>query len=499
MLIDELAQVSIQVAATSARGEKTAILATAVSGMPDDELPIGVSYLAGIVPQGALGVGYSMLRSLPEPAEAASLSLGDVDAVLGDLSVISGTGSASRREEAIDRLFGAVTAGGQEFLVALLLGGLRQGANEKLMIDAVAKASKVPAKLVRRAVMFSGSIGEVAVAARSGRQNVAAFGLRLFRPVQPMLAKTAADVAEGLASLGTSSVERKLDGARIQVHLDEGEVRVFTRNLNDVTDRLPEVVSAITQLPVASLVLDGEAIAIAGDGRPLPFQVTMARFGSKADAGSVALSAFFFDVLHVDGRDTFDLSLRERLEILGEVLPTGLAVARVVTADAEEAQRFFEETMARGHEGVVVKSLDAPYEAGRRGAGWLKVKPVHTLDLVVLAVEWGSGRRRGRLSNIHLGARAADGSFVMLGKTFKGMTDSMLSWQTERFLELETHRKGHVVYVRPEQIVEVAFDGVQTSNRYPGGVALRFARVKGYRDDKFAEEADTIETVRRLL
>jgi DNA ligase-1 len=314
-----------------------------------------------------------------------------------------------------------------------------------------------------------------------------------------MLAKTAASVDEGLAKLGAAAVERKLDGARIQVHLQDQEVRVYTRNLNDVTDRMPEVVDAVRGLGPSSLVLDGEAIGLRADSKPLPFQVTMGRFGSEGEDQQLVLSPFFFDVLHLNGEDVLDLPAAQRMELLDSVVPEGIRIPRVVTDDVETAQLFFDETIDAGHEGVVLKSLDTPYAAGRRGAGWLKVKPVHTLDLIVLAVEWGSGRRQGWLSNIHLGARAPDGSFVMLGKTFKGMTDAMLEWQTQRFLELETRREGYVVYVRPEQVVEIAFDGIQASSRYPGGMALRFARVKGYRDDKTAAEADTIETVRAVF
>lgn len=500
MRLCELVEASEKVGATAARNEKVSLLAATVGALADDELPIGVAYLAGIVPQGSFGVGFASLRDLPAPAEAATLYLVDVEVALESIAVLSGEGSAAARREALDVLFARATREEQAFLAALLLGGLRQGAGERLMMDAVAKAFGVPVGLVRRATMFTGDVAEVAVAATAGgRESVGAFGLRLFRPVSPMLAKTAASVEEGLEKLEEAAIERKLDGARIQVHLDDGEVRVFTRNLNDVTDRLPEVVDAVAGFSASTLVLDGEAIGLRTDGRPVPFQITMGRFGSEGSEHALELSPFFFDVLHADGEDLLDLPLRERVDRLDRIVPEQFRVPRIVTADGSEAQTFFEETLAAGHEGVVLKSLDAPYAAGRRGAGWLKVKPVHTLDLVVLAVEWGSGRRKGWLSNIHLGARADDGSYVMLGKTFKGMTDRILEWQTERFLELETHRKGRVVYVRPEQVVEVAFDGIQASSRYPGGMALRFARVKGYRQDKTAEEADTIETVRALF
>lgn len=499
MLLDELVSVSNGVASVPARTAKIRILAEAVAALQPGELAIGVGYLAGVVPQGSFGVGYASLRSLPDPAKSPSLDLESVDSALATIAAISGSGSAAKRQQEIDRLFGEATAPEQEFLFALLVDGLRQGANESLMIDAVARASGIPATVVRRAVMFAGSVGEVAVVAtEQGREAVAAFGLRLFRPVQPMLAKTAGSVVAALEKVGTAAVERKLDGARIQVHVADGAVRVYTRNLNDVTDRVPEIVAAVGGFDVASAVFDGEAIALRPDGRPSPFQDTMGRFGTETGAHRVTLTPFLFDVLHHEGQDVVDLDLADRLALLDEIVPERHRIPRIVTDDAGLAQRFFDDTISAGHEGVMVKSLTAPYEAGRRGAGWLKVKPVHTLDLVVLAVEWGSGRRKGWLSNVHLGARSGEG-FVMVGKTFKGMTDAILEWQTERFLGLETHRKGHVVHVRPEQVVEVALDGVQRSSRYPGGVALRFARVRGYRRDKTPADIDTIETVRAML
>jgi DNA ligase-1 len=348
--------------------------------------------------------------------------------------------------------------------------------------------------------MFAGSLPEIAaVAFAEGPAGLARFRLTPLQPVKPMLAQTADDLEAALDRARPASVEWKLDGARIQVHRDRDVVRVFTRNLADITDRVPEVVEAVLGLSVSAIVLDGEAIALREDRRPLPFQVTMSRFGTKAAGAGVPLRALFFDCLHVDGEDLVDREQRERLATLHERLPAALVVPHVETDDVEVATRFLDETLERGHEGVMVKALDAPYEAGRRGAAWLKVKPSHTLDIVVLAAEWGHGRRQGKLSNLHLGARdPRSGGFVMLGKTFKGMTDEMLAWQTERLLELETGREGHVVHVRPELVVEVAFDGVQASARYPGGVALRFARVKGYRPDKSAGEADTIESVRAI-
>jgi len=505
MLLSEIAEASHDVAATSARLAKVARLADCLAHASTAEISIAVAYLSGELPQGTVGVGWAALRELPSAAvPPATLELLEVDAAMARLQTISGRGSQAARREELAHLFGSSTELEQRFLSALLAGELRQGALEGVMVDAVAKAADIPAAEVRRAAMLAGDLPTIAEAALTrGRGGLAEFRLTPLRPVKPMLAQTAEDVADALERLGLASVEWKLDGARIQVHRAGGEVRVFTRNLADITDRVPDIVEPIAALPVESLVLDGEAIAIRADGRPQPFQVTMSRFGTRGvvddPSRTTPLSAFYFDCLHADGEDLIDRPAWERLAVLKDRLPPALVVPRVETDDVSVAQAFLGDALARGHEGVMVKSRDAPYEAGRRGAGWLKVKPAHTLDLVVLAAEWGHGRRRGKLSNLHLGARdPAGGGFVMLGKTFKGMTDEMLAWQTERLLDLETHRDGHVVHVRPELVVEIAFDGVQTSPRYPGGVALRFARVKGYRADKSAAEADTIEAVRSI-
>ncbi|MCS7007259.1 MAG: ATP-dependent DNA ligase [Gaiellaceae bacterium] len=388
---------------------------------------------------------------------------------------------------------------------SLLVGELRQGALEGAMVDAVAVAADVPSAEVRRALMLSGDLGTTAAAALGGGgEALSAMRLTLLRPVRPMLAQAADDLRAAFGRIAPALLEWKLDGARIQAHRAGDDVRVFTRNLADVTARVPEIVSAVRELPLASAILDGEAIALEPDGRPRPFQETMSRFGSRLDLGRLArdlpLSVLFFDALHLDGDDLIDEPARERLRRLDAVVPEPLRLRRVETAELAAAQRFLDEALARGHEGVMVKAPEAPYEAGRRGGAWLKVKVARTLDLVVLAAEWGHGRRRGKLSNLHLGARdPGSGGFVMLGKTFKGLTDEMLAWQTERLLELEERREGNVVHVRPEVVVEVAFDAVQRSPRYPGGVALRFARVKGYRPDKRPAEADTIDTVRALL
>jgi DNA ligase-1 len=503
VLLDEVARASADVAATPARLAKVERLAACLVSARPEEVPVAVAYLAGELPHERIGVGWATLRELPAPAADATLEVLEVDTALRRVRSATGPGSQAVRRGELGDLFARATEREQRFLTALLLGDLRQGALAGVMADAVAKAAGVPAAAVRRAAMLAGDLGAAATAAMAGGEELARFRLTPFLPLQPMLAQTAETVADALARIQPAALEWKLDGARLQVHRSGAEVRAYTRNLADVTARVPEVVAAALALDVESAVLDGEVIALDADGRPRPFQETMSRFGSKSDRAaprqSVPLSPFFFDVLHLDGADLLDLPLRERAEPLVARVPGELRVPRLETGDEAMAERFLAAALERGHEGVMVKALDAPYEAGRRGAGWLKVKPVHTLDLVVLAAEWGHGRRRGRLSNIHLGARdPATGAFVMLGKTFKGMTDELLAWQTERFLALEVGREGHVVQVRPEVVVEVAFDGVQASSRYPGGLALRFARVKGYRPDKRASEADTIETVRAI-
>jgi DNA ligase-1 len=504
VLFAEIARASAEVAATSSRLGKTAALADCLSRARPDEAAIAVAYLSGELPQGTVGVGWAALRELPPAAAEPSLELLEVDAAIERVGSISGKGSQAARRDELHGLFSRATEDEQRFLAGLLLGELRQGALEGVMADAVGKATGLTAAEVRRAAMLAGDLPRVAAAAiAGGSAALAEFRLTPLHPLKPMLAQTAEDVASALERTGEASVEWKLDGARIQAHRLGDEVRVFTRNLADVTGRVPEVVEALLELPSTALVLDGEVIALRPEGRPHPFQVSMSRFGSRADVetqrAATPLTPFFFDCLHADGDDMLDLPARERLGRLGEVLPATLLVPRIETDEVEAAEAFLEDTLGRGHEGVMVKALASAYEAGRRGAGWIKVKPSHTLDLVVLAAEWGHGRRQGKLSNLHLGARDPEfGGFVMLGKTFKGMTDEMLAWQTGRLLELETQREGHVVHVKPELVVEVAFDGVQTSPRYPGGMALRFARVKGYRPDKSAGEADTVETVRTI-
>jgi DNA ligase-1 len=504
VLLDEIARTSLEVAETPARLKKIDCLAGCLARLASDEVPVGVAYLSGELPQGSIGIGWASLRELPPPSSSPpALELLEVDAAVTRLAGISGKGSQAARRAELSELYARATEAEQRFLTALLLGELRQGALEGVMVDAVAKASGLSPAAVRRSTMLAGTLAEVAAAALTGRdEELARFALTVLRPVKPMLAQPADDLASAVERMRPVAVEWKLDGARLQVHRLGGEVRAYTRSLADVTDRVPEVVEAVLALPVEAVVLDGEALALRKDGRPHRFQVTMSRFGSRLDpaaAARVPLSVLFFDVLHADGEDLLDRPARERFEALDRLVPEANRVPRAVVEEAGDAERILRSALERGHEGVVLKALDAPYEAGRRGGGWLKLKPTHTLDLVVLAAEWGHGRRRGKLSNLHLGARdPATGGFVMLGKTFKGLTDAMLDWQTEQLLELETSRDDFTVHVRPKLVVEIAFDGVQTSSRYPGGVALRFARVKGYRPDKSPEEADTIDAVRAI-
>jgi ATP-dependent DNA ligase I len=500
VLLVRIAEVSLAVGATSARLAKIDLLATALREAGPLEVPIAVAYLSGELPQRQIGVGWAALRDGFPPAAVPTLGLAEVDAAFSAIGAVAGKGSAAARKALVGELFSRATSAEQRFLVGLLSGELRQGALEGVMTDAVARAASVPVADVRRAMMLRGSLGAVAAAALAGgSEALDAFGLEVGRPVRPMLAASATSIEEALAKIGSgvqAAVEWKLDGIRIQAHLSGGSVRLFTRTLDEITGRVPEVVATLGKLPVRAAVLDGELIALREDGRPLPFQDTSSR---AASAEGPPLSVFLFDALHLEGADLIDLPDWKRHAELAWAVPSELLMPRLVTDSAAQASEFFRDAVARGHEGVVVKSLDAPYAAGRRGSGWIKVKPRHTLDLVVLAVEWGHGRRRGWLSNLHLGARdpATDG-FVMLGKTFKGLTDELLTWQTSRLLELESRRDAYTVYVRPELVVEVAFDGVQRSPRYPGGLALRFARVLRYREDKSATEADTIDMVRAL-
>lgn len=509
-----LVEASGRAAQHAGRHAKRDTLAQLLRDAAPDEVEIAVAWLSGEARQGRIGVGWSTLSTLRGAAATdATLTLREADAALDTVAAAKGKGSAAARAAALASLFARATADEQDFLVRLLVGELRQGALEGVMVDAVAAAAGLPVADVRRAAMLTGSLPGVARLAlatddpAARRDALAGLAVAMHRPIQPMLASPAEDMATALQQLGTASVEWKIDGARVQVHKAGDVVKVYTRTLKDVTDSVPEIVEAMQALPARELILDGEAVALAPDGTPLPFQVTMRRFGRKLDVAAMRaelpLSMFFFDALHVDGSSLLDRPAQARHDALAAVLPRAMVVPRIVTADVDTGERFYADALARGHEGVMVKALDAPYEAGRRGAGWLKVKRAHTLDLVVLAAEWGHGRRKGWLSNLHLGARDDDRrwsetGWVMLGKTFKGMTDALLDWQTKELLAREVSRDAYTVHVRPELVVEIAFNDLQESSQYPGGVALRFARVKGYREDKTAAEADTIEAVRAV-
>jgi DNA ligase-1 len=547
VLLSDLVDASAAVAGTSARTAKIEQIAALLRRVPPGEVKVVVAFLSGEILQGQIGVGYAALSGLlgigpaarddqgvpEEPAAVATLTLTDVNAAFDTIGAVTGPGSQAERRRLLAEFFGRATQPEREFLVRLLTGDLRQGALEGIMTDAVAKAAGVPSDEVRRAHQLGGWLPEVAEAAlggpasegagRAGSERAAdrsdralaalrSFTLRVGRPVRPMLAASAPDIASALERISPAAAEWKIDGIRIQVHRVGDKVAVFTRTLDDITARVPEIAEAALRLPVTSVVLDGEAVALAPDGRPRPFQVTAARTASQTDVGrqqaETPLRTFLFDLLYLDDADLIDAPASERHRLLSQVVPEAMLTPRTVTDDPEEAQAFFADAVARGHEGVVLKSLDSPYRAGRRGSEWIKVKPRHTLDLVILAAEWGHGRRRGVLSNLHLGARDPEtGGLVMLGKTFKGLTDEMLAWQTTRLLELADppladkaeHRDAFgVVRVRPELVVEIAFDGVQASRRYPGGLALRFARVIRYRPDKNAAEADTIGAIREI-
>lgn len=505
--LSRLVQTSRRVAETSSRNAKVAEIAELLAQLAREEIAPAVASLIGESPHGKLGVGPAAVLSARPAANAVepTLTIADLDRALAEVGAVAGAGSIARRKAQLAQLMAQATQAEQDFIVRLLLGELRQGALEGVMIEALARAARLPVQHVRQAAMVAGGVQAVAASALcEGEAGLQRFALTLFRPLQPMLAQPAEDIEEALATLGNAALEWKLDGARVQVHKRDDEVRVYTRGLNDITAAVPEVTEAVRALPVRSLILDGETIALDAQGRPQPFQVTMRRFGRKLRIEtlrqSLPLSVFFFDILHADGEDVLGRPARERIDVLDEIVPAPLLVPRTVTADPSRADSFFRDALQRGHEGIMAKSLDAPYEAGARGSAWLKIKQAHTLDLVVLAAEWGNGRRSGWLSNLHLGARdETSGGFVMLGKTFKGLTDDTLQWQTQKLLSLEVVRDHHVVHVRPELVVEIAVNEIQRSPHYPAGMALRFARVKRYRTDKRAEEADTVETVRRLF
>ena len=481
MLLNALVTTSIQVAATSGRLAKITLLAELLKQASPDEIELAIAYLSGTIRQSKVGVGWATLqKAKTHVGTSARLHLRDIDGTLEKIATTSGKGSASEKQRLLTDLFSNATAAEQDFLFRLLTGELRQGALEGIMVEALAKARELPASDVRRAMMLAGNLGAVA------KGDLKSFAIELFRPIKPMLAKTANDVDEALAELGPASFEYKLDGIRIQVHKNADKVRVYSRTLNDITAEIPTVVDISMNMDMSAVILDGEAVVLTPDKRPVRFQDTMKGLG-----GAVP---FFFDILYLDGTSLLDQPYSAR----SKLLPEKHRPPHIITGDAQAAQDFFDAAIAAGQEGLVAKGLESKYEAGRRGGTWFKIKKANTLDLVVLAAEWGHGRRHGKLSNLHLGARDPDGGFIMLGKTFKGMTDELLAWQTKRLQEIETHREGITVYVRPELVVEIAFNGLQDSPHYPGGLALRFARVVRYREDKKPEDADTIETVRHL-
>jgi ATP-dependent DNA ligase I len=497
-LLADLVAASQEVSDTAARSRKVAILGELLGSLEPEEVAVAAGLLSGVPRQGRIGVGYSTIHGVESvPAEEPTLTVADLDTAISQIQAATGSGSGARRKELLARLFARATEPEAGFVRRLFTGELRQGALAGVMVDAVAKAAGVPAELARRALMLSGDLTRTAeLAIGEGEDGLRAVGFELFRPILPMLASTAESVADAVTSFERASVEWKLDGIRIQIHLRGEEVRIYTRNLNEITHALPGIVAAVRRLDIEQAVLDGEAIWMGDDG-PAAFQETVAQI--DADAPPEGISTFLFDLLHLDGEDLLDTPLAERAARL-EAIASPLRVPSILTSDPADGDRALEESLAAGHEGVVVKDAASLYAAGRRGKAWRKVKPVRTYDLVVLGAEWGHGRRQGRLSNLHLGARdPGTGEFLMVGKTFKGMTDELLEWQTAELLRRETERRGIAVFVRPELVVEIALDGVQSSTRYPGGLALRFARVKRYRPDKRAEEADTIDELRSLL
>jgi DNA ligase-1 len=505
MLLARVVETSGRVAETSRRLEKIELLATLLKQLNGDESEIAVAFLCGYARQGRIGVGYAALRDSAVPsAETAALEIADVDRAFASLADVQGRGADSQRRELLRILFARATAAEQKFLTALLFGEIRQGALEGVMVEALARASGAGTDEVRRAVMLAGDIARVARSVlQEGLAGLAPYSIQLFRPVQPMLAQTAEDVEGALGDLGEAALEFKFDGARVQVHRLGGDVVVFSRALNDVTAAVPEIVEAVRALPGRDFILDGEILSLTPEGRPQPFQVTAKRFGRKQDLdrmrAELPLTPYWFDMLYLDGQPLIDEPQSRRFSMLSALAPLSSVVPHLVTADAEKGAEFLRRALDSGNEGIMAKAIGASYAAGARGQGWLKIKKTHTLDLVILAAEWGNGRRKGWLSNLHLGARDTEkGGFAMLGKTFKGLTDEMLTWQTNQFLKSEIGRDSYTVYVEPKIVAEIAFSDIQVSTRYPSGMALRFARVKRYRPDKTAAEADTVETVRKL-
>ncbi len=505
MLLANLVETSNRIAKTSRRLEKADLVAALLKQLSPEEVEIAVAFLSGGVRQGRIGIGYAMLRDAAgSPAEKSVVEIAEVDRTLTEYAAVRGRGSEERRREVLKTMFGRATAEEQHFLTRLLVGELRQGALEGIMLDALAKASGIPLEQIRRAAMLAGTTTRVARAAMEcGEDALKQFDVQLFRPVQPMLAQTAEDVGDALGELGEAALEYKFDGARVQVHKSGDDVVIFSRSMNDVTAAIPEVVSAVRALPALNLILDGEVLSLDAQGRPQPFQVSMRRFGRKLDVermrDELPMSPFWFDLLYLNGGSLIDEPQARRFAELSQLATAETLVPHVVTASGEAAEDFLHGALERGHEGIMAKARQAGYAAGARGQSWLKIKQARTLDLVILAAEWGNGRREGWLSNLHLGARdTAKGGYAMLGKTFKGMTDEMLAWQTQELLKLEISRDHYTVYVEPKLVVEIAFNEIQVSPRYASGLALRFARVKRYRPDKSAADADTFETVQKL-
>lgn len=505
MLLADVVDTSRRIAATSKRLEKTDLLASLIKRLSPEEVEIAVAFLSGATLQGRIGIGYAMLRgSAGGSVERPVLQLLDVHRALDRFAAVKGPGSEQRKREILSRLFETATKDEQQFLIGLLGGELRQGALEGIMLDALAKATGISNEKIRRAAMLAGSIPPIARSAiESGEHGLAQFDVQLFRPVQPMLAQTAEDVSEALDELGEAALEYKFDGARVQAHKLGDDVRIFSRGSNDVSAAVPEVVQAVRALPAKNLILDGEVLSLDAQGRPQPFQVSMRRFGRKIDVDrlltELPMTPFWFDVLYLNGNSVLDAPQAERFAALNGIIPAENVVPHLTTASHDAAASFLAQALQQGHEGLMAKARNAGYAAGARGQSWLKIKQARSLDLVILAAEWGNGRRKGWLSNLHLGARdTVKGGFAMLGKTFKGLTDEMLAWQTQELLKLEVARDTYTVYVEPKLVAEIAFNEIQVSPRYESGLALRFARVKRYRTDKSAAESDTFQTVQKL-
>jgi DNA ligase-1 len=507
MLFTDLVEVSKRVRGTTHKKGKISLLAECLKRGQGEEIMLSASYLSGEIPQGSLGIGWATLQKAlanldirPRP-----LSLLEVKRFFDEIAQSRGSGSVENKVKALRDLFSSVREDEEEFLAALIMGEVRQGALEGLVVEAVAQASGLALERIQQAVMFSGDIGEVArVALEGGLEGISRFKPRLFHPIAPMLANAAEGERDALARWGQVACEFKIDGARIQIHKNGEEIRVFTRHLKDVTERVPEIVAMARGFRPDKAIFEGETLAMRPDGRPLPFQTTMRRFGRVRDIErmkeEIPLTSYLFDLLYLDGEPLFDVPYRKRFALLSESVPPKYRIPRIVTAEENVVQDFLMKSLEAGHEGIMAKGVDSPYVAGHRGFYWLKIKPVKTLDLLILAAEWGHGRRKGWLSNLHLGARDPEsGQFVMLGKTFKGLTDEMLQWQTERLLSLETHRDEWTVYVQPKLVVEIAYNDLQESPRYPGGLALRFARVRRYREDKSPSEADTIQRIQAMF